>query len=150
MRLAEPFEMLRDRSDAMLRKSGKRPRVFLANLGTAADFTARATFAKSFFEAGGIEAIDSEGFADAGALAAAWKASGAGIVCLCSQDKVYLQHAEAAAKALQGAGARHIYLAGRPGEQEAAWRAAGVTGFIFAGGDALAILRKAYELMEQA
>ena len=31
-------------------------------------------------------------------------------------------------------------LAGRPGDYEAAWRAAGVDGFIFAGGDAVAIL----------
>jgi methylmalonyl-CoA mutase len=149
MRLAAPFERLRDQSDAIAKKAGKRPRVFLANLGTAADFTARATFARSFFEAGGIEAIDTEGFSDAGAIAAAWKASGAGLVCLCSQDKVYAQQAEAAAKALQTAGARHIYLAGQPGKQEAALRGAGVTDFIFAGGDALATLREAYALMEQ-
>ena len=150
IRLAMPFERLRDRSDQIAKQKGKRPRVFLANLGTAADFTARATFAKSFFETGGIEAIDSEGFSDATALAAAWKSSGAALVCLCSQDKVYAQQAETAAKALQTAGARHIYLAGRPGEQEAALRGAGVTGFVFAGGDALATLEKVYELMEQA
>jgi methylmalonyl-CoA mutase len=150
IRLSMPFEGLRDRSDRIAEQTGKRPRVFLANLGTAADFTARAMFAKSFFETGGIEAIDTEGFSDAGALAAAWKASGAGLVCLCSQDKIYAGQAEAAAKALQTSGARHIYLAGRPGEQEAALRSAGVTDFIFAGGDALATLRKAYELMEQA
>jgi methylmalonyl-CoA mutase len=150
MRLAAPFETLRDRSDAILKETGKRPRVFLANLGTAADFTARATFARSLFETGGIEAIDSEGFSDPSSLAAAWKASGARLVCLCSQDKVYAEQAVAAAKALQTSGARHIYLAGRPGEQEAALRGAGVTDFIFAGGDALATLREAYELMEQA
>jgi methylmalonyl-CoA mutase len=150
MRLAAPFEMLRDRSDAILKTTGNRPRVFLGNLGTAADFTARATFARSFFESGGIEAIDSEGFSGAGAIAAAWKASGAGLVCLCSQDKVYAQQAEAAARALQTAGARHIYLAGRPGERETALRGAGVTDFIFAGSDALATLRKAFELMEPA
>jgi methylmalonyl-CoA mutase len=148
MRLAAPFELLRDKSDAMLKKTGKRPRVFLANLGTAADFTARATFAKSFFETGGIEAVDGDGFSDPATLAAAWKASGAELVCLCSSDKVYALQAEAAAKALQTAGARHIYLAGRPGDQESALRGAGVTDFIFAGGDALAALRKAYELME--
>ena len=62
MRLAAPFELLRDRSDQILKKSGARPKIFLANLGTPADFTARATFAKSFFETGGIEAIDTEGF----------------------------------------------------------------------------------------
>src|ERR1700682_3563717 len=58
MRLAAPFERLRDRSDQILNDSGARPRVFLANLGTPADFTARATFAKSFFETGGIETVE--------------------------------------------------------------------------------------------
>jgi len=148
IRLAAPFEALRDRSDAMLKKTGQRPSIFLANLGTAADFTARATFAKSFFEAGGIEAIDNEGFADASALAAAFRASGAAFACLCSSDKTYAAHAIAAAEALQAAGARHIYLAGRPGDQEAALRGAGVGDFVFAGGDVLASLRDAYQRME--
>jgi len=149
MRLAAPFERLRDRSDQILKDNGKRPRVFLANLGTAADFTARATFAKSFFETGGIEAIECEGFSDTAALAAACTSSGAALACLCSSDKVYAQHAVATTQALQNAGAKHIYLAGRPGEQEAALREAGVTDFIFAGGDALATLQKAYETMER-
>jgi methylmalonyl-CoA mutase len=148
-RLAEPFERLRDRSDQILKATGKRPRVFLANLGSAADFTARATFAKSFFEAGGIEAIDSEGFADPAALAAVWKASGAPLVCLCSSDKLYAQHAVEATKALKAAASSHIYLAGRAGEQEAALREAGVADFIFAGGDVLPLLQKAYGLMER-
>jgi methylmalonyl-CoA mutase len=149
LRLAAPFELLRDRSDQILKSTGKRPCVFLANLGTAADFTARATFAKSFFEAGGIAAIDSEGFSDPASLAAACKASGSALVCLCSSDKVYAQHAVKAAQALQAAGSKHIYLAGRPGEQEAALREAGVGDFIVAGGDALPLLQKAYELMER-
>ena len=148
MRLAAPFEALRDKSDARLKSSGARPKVFLANLGTPADFTARATFAKSFFETGGVEAVDTEGFADPAVLAAAFKGSGAALVCLCSSDKVYAGQAEAAAKALQAAGARHIYLAGRPGEQEAALRGAGVSDFIFAGGDALAMLQQAWQRME--
>jgi methylmalonyl-CoA mutase len=150
MRLAAPFEALRDKSDAGLKRAGARPKIFLANLGTAADFTARATFAKSFFETGGIEAIDTHGFTDPVALAAAFKASGAATACLCSSDKVYTEHAAAAARALQAAGAMHIYLAGRPGEQEAALRAAGVGDFIFAGGDALAMLQDAWRRMEQA
>jgi methylmalonyl-CoA mutase len=149
IRLAAPFEALRDKSDAALKGRGTRPNVFLANLGTPADFTARATFAKSFFEAGGIQAVDSEGFAEPAKLAAAFKASGAALACLCSSDKVYAEHAEATAKALQTAGARHIYLAGRPAEAEAALRAAGVTGFVYAGGDALATLQDAYRRMEQ-
>jgi methylmalonyl-CoA mutase len=149
-RLAAPFERLRDRSDEILKKTGKRPSVFLANLGGASDFTARATFAKSFFESGGIEAIDSDGFSNASALAMACKASGATLACLCSSDKVYAEHAAEAATALQAAGIKHIYLAGRPGELEAALKTAGVGAFVFAGSDALAVLEDAYRKVEQA
>jgi methylmalonyl-CoA mutase len=144
MRLAAPFEALRDRSDQILKKRGARPKVFLANLGTPANFTAR------FFETGGIEAIDTEGFTDPAALAAAFRTSGATLACLCSSDKVYAGQAAGAAKALQAAGAKHIYLAGRAGEQEAALRAAGIDDFIFAGGDALTVLQEAYRLTEGA
>ena len=148
MRLAAPFEGLRDRSDQIRKETGARPKVFLANLGTPADFTVRATFAKSFFETGGIEAVDTEGFTDPATLAAAFRASGAALACLCSSDKVYAEHAAAAATAFQAAGARHIYLAGRASTQESALRAAGVNDFIFAGRDALATLQEAYRLME--
>jgi methylmalonyl-CoA mutase len=149
IRLAAPFEALRDKSDQILKSTGVRPKVFLANLGTPADFTARATFAKSFFETGGIEAVDTMGFTDPAALAAGFKASGAALACLCSSDKIYAAQAAAAAKALQAAGAKHIYLAGRPSELEAALRAAGVGDFIFAGGDALATLQEIYRLTER-
>ncbi len=149
MRLAEPFERLRDKSDARLKAGGERPKVFLANLGTPADFTARATFAKSFFEAGGILAVDSAGFADPTTLASAFRTSGAELACLCSNDKVYADRAASSARALQEAGCKHIYLAGRPAEAEAALRSAGVIGFIFGGADALATLNDAYRRMEQ-
>ena len=83
------------------------------------------------------------------ALAAAFKSSGATLACICSSDKVYAEKAPAAAKALHAAGAKHIYLAGRPGELEAALREAGISDFIFAGGDALAMLQQAWQRMEQ-
>ena len=157
-RLAIPFEKLRDQSDAILKKTGARPKVFLVTLGTAADFTARASFAKSFFETGGIEAVEvspapSEQAVtatdDPAALVAAFKSSGARLVCLCSSDKVYVGHAAAVATALQAGGATHIYLAGRPDEHEAAYRAAGVQDFVFAGCDAPAMLNAAYRLLDQ-
>ena len=67
-RSSEPYEALRDKSDVLAAK-GKRPSVFLANIGPVAAFTARATFAKNFFEAGGIEAPGNEGFASTQAAA---------------------------------------------------------------------------------
>jgi methylmalonyl-CoA mutase len=152
MRLAAPFEQLRDRSDDWLKATGARPTIFLATLGSAADFTARATFARSFFETGGIEAIAPPSPLPVGetvAIAAAFKASGAQLVCLCSSDEVYADHAAATAQALHAAGACHIYLAGRPGKLEATLRSAGVQDFIFAGVDALAILNDAWRRLEQ-
>jgi methylmalonyl-CoA mutase len=139
---------LRDRSDQILKERGDRPKIFLANLGTPSDFTARATFAKSFFEIGGIETIDTEGFTDAAVLAAAFQSSGAALACLCSRDMIYAEHAVVAAQALQAAGAKHIYLAGRPGEHEAAFRSAGVEDFVFAGVNAVAVLEQVYRQME--
>ncbi|MET0279019.1 MAG: methylmalonyl-CoA mutase subunit beta, partial [Pseudorhodoplanes sp.] len=61
IRLSEPFEKLRDASDAARNQSGARPKVFLATLGKPADNIARATFARNFFEAGGIEAVEFSG-----------------------------------------------------------------------------------------
>ena len=110
IRLAEPFEHLRDRSDAYLAKHGTRPKVFLACLGRPADFNARASFAKSLFEAGGIEAVEGSG----DNLRERFMESGAPLACLCSSDKVYAREAADAAKTLAAAGAKHIYLAGKP------------------------------------
>jgi len=139
-RLSEPFEKLRDASDAALEKTGARPKVFLANLGKPSDFTARTTFAKNFYEAGGIEAVSNDGFKTRDEMIAAFKASGAKLACLCSSDDVYGRGAMDAAKALTAAGAT-VHLAGRPGENEAAWRAAGIDTYIYAGGDVLATLQ---------
>jgi methylmalonyl-CoA mutase len=145
IRLAEPFERLRDASDRMLAETGARPKIFLANLGKLADFTARATFARNFFEAGGIAAVTNDGFASHDAMATAFMASGAKLACLCSSDAVY--EAEAAEAALALAGAAHIYLAGRPRVQEAAFKAAGVGTFVFVGCDVLATLVAAHDIL---
>ena len=147
-RLAEPFERLRDRSDAILRKAGARPKVFLANLGRPSDFTARATFAKNFYEAGGLEAVGNDGFADEATMVAAFGASRADVACLCSSDKVYETQAADAAKALSAAGAV-VHLAGRPGDHEAQWNAAGVKTYIHVGCDVLATLQSAHDTLSK-
>lgn len=146
IRLGEPFERLRDAADAAFAKTGKRPGMFLANLGTPADFNARAMFAKNFFEAGGIETIGNNGFADEAAMIDAFKSSGAAAACVCSSDDIYAARAVAAAQSLKAAGAAAIYLAGRPKEQDTL-KAAGIGSFIFAGCDVLAILRAAHDMM---
>ncbi len=138
-RIAEPFEALREAAEA----AAKAPAVFLATLGPVAAFTARATFAKNFFEAGGIAAAVPDGFAGTDALVAAFKASSTPFACLVSSDEVYGAEAAGAVKALKEAGATAVWLAGKPAAIEAELKAAGVEDFIFAGCDVLATLKKA-------
>ena len=151
MRLAEAYEALRDASDARLAAKGARPSVFLANLGTIPDFTARTIFAKNLFEAGGIEAPTNDGFASLDAMVAAFKASGAKLACLCSSDAIYAEQAVPAARALAAAGAT-LYLAGRPnvldatGEIESMLKDAGLTRFVFAGCNVIGMLSEAQRL----
>lgn len=141
-RLSELFETLRARSDAWLKTHGARPKVFLARLGTAADFTARSSFAQNFFEAGGIEALTDDNAN--GALGAAFADSGATLACICSSDRIYAQQATEAARHLKAAGASLVFLAGRPGDLEAELTGAGVDQFIYAGCDLLAILQQVH------
>ncbi len=136
LRVAEPFERLRDAAEAL----AERPRVFLAAIGSPSAHARRVGFARDLFEAGGIETIADSGASKAEDSATRFLASGAAMACLCGSDDAYREHAEAFARALKAAGANHLMLAGRPGDQETAWRAAGIDGFIFAGGDAVAIL----------
>ena len=150
IRLGEPFEQLRDAADDYAAKTGSRPKVFLANLGTPSVFTARATFAKNFFEAGGIEAVTNDGFSSTEALVTAFKTSGARFACLCSSNDVYAKDAVAAATALAKAGAVHLYLAGRGGELESALKAAGVATFIYSGCDMLKTLRGAHDMISRS
>ncbi len=142
-RLAEPYEALRDAADAYQAKTGRRPAVFLANLGTVAAFNARATFAANAFAAGGIEALSNDGFADAEAAAAAFRDSGATLACICSTDAIYAERAVATAEALARAGAGVIYLAGKPSDLAEPLKQAGVQAFLHVGCDLLALLNGA-------
>ncbi|MFG3053126.1 methylmalonyl-CoA mutase subunit beta [Kitasatospora sp. NPDC048239] len=139
VRRSQAYEALRTRSDAHLAATGERPRLFLASIGTAAAHTARTTYAANLFQAGGI-ATSSVAGTGAAAFAEAFAASGATVACLCSSDQLYGEHAEAVASALKAAGAARVLLAGRPGEQREAYERAGVDDFVFAGGDAVAVL----------
>jgi methylmalonyl-CoA mutase len=95
-------------------------------------------------EAGGLEAIYHGETATAEAAANRLKASDAPLACLCGADETYAGHATAFARAIKAAGAKGLALAGEPGADEAAWRAAGVDEFIFAGGNAVAALQGLY------
>ncbi|WP_417684766.1 methylmalonyl-CoA mutase subunit beta [Roseibium sp.] len=140
-RLAEPYEALREAANTAV---GGMPGIFLACLGSLSQFTARATWTSNAFAAGGISSLGGEAVADLTALVEAFKASGARSACLVSSDAIYAEQAEAAARSLKEVGADHLYLAGKPGDKEAALREAGVDTFIYAGCNLLDLLREAH------
>ncbi len=137
---AEAFEALREASDAYLSRTGKRPSVWLATLGSPKEFAARAGFARSLFASGGIAAIEPGKIETASSASDAFRSSGAKIACLCSSDEVYEGLAEPVARALKSAGADYVLLSGRPGDRREALRAAGIEGFMHKGCDQVAVL----------
>ena len=153
VRWAQEFEALRDAADVVTEARGRRPSVFLANLGPVAVHTARATFAKNLFEAGGLAAVSTEegrtvGFDGADATAAAFGDSGERLVCICSSDERYQESAAEVAAALKATGALKVYLAGNPGERRGELSAAGVDEFVHVGVDVLGILRGAHAALD--
>jgi methylmalonyl-CoA mutase len=134
IRLAAPFEALRDAAV----KADRPPAVFLATLGSLAEFSARADFARNFFAAGGIVSkeppVPPKTVAE---LAAAFRASGCRIAVLCSTDKMYETEAAGAAEALKKAGAQRVWLAGKH-------EGAGIDANIFAGADVVHLLELAH------
>jgi methylmalonyl-CoA mutase len=157
-RTAEPFEYLRDLADAYRARTRERPKIFLANLGPMAAFTVRATFAKSFFEAGGIEAVTNDGFPSLSALIGAFAASGTKLACICSSDEVYYSPAaaamtpnetivEEAVRDLRMAGSSLVYLAGRPIMRESSLRSAGIQDFVYSGCDLLAVVAAIHSVL---
>ena len=143
-RLAEPFDRLRDKSDAIVQRTGSRPRVYLAALGPEPAHRGRVAYVREWLEAGGFEAVTDGQSATAEQAVERMNASGAPLVCLCGDDRTYAAQAEAFAKSIRASGANGLALAGRPGDHEAEWRAAGVDDFIFAGGDAVKALEDLY------
>ncbi len=131
-RLAEPFEKLRESSKAT---------VFLANIGPIAEHTARATWIRGFYEAGGVVAVTNDGFEDAAQCADAFVESGAKFAVICAADSAFAGLSPFV-RALKEAQAAEVVVAGRPGPHEAMLREAGVDQFVFAGMDVLAELRR--------
>lgn len=139
-RLSEPFELLRDASDRALAAKGQRPAAFLASLGAVAEHATRSMWVVNALAAGGIESREKHGFADPAAAVAAFAESGASLAVISGPDAMYPEWVPALTGQLKAKGARVVAVAGRPGDHEAAFRAAGVDLFIYAGADLFSLL----------
>ncbi|TXH23121.1 MAG: methylmalonyl-CoA mutase small subunit [Mycobacterium sp.] len=109
VRYAAAFEALRNRSDAYLAKTGKRPQAVLLPVGPLAEHNIRTTFASNLLASGGIEAVN-PGTVDAQGVAAA--AAGQVAAVVCGTDARYADEASDIIKAARAAGVAHVYLAG--------------------------------------
>lgn len=109
VRYAAAFEALRNRSDAYLAKTGKRPQAVLLPVGPLAEHNIRTTFAANLLASGGIEAVN-PGTVDAAGVAAA--AAGQVAAVVCGTDARYADEASDVVKAARAAGVAHVYLAG--------------------------------------
>ncbi len=147
-RTSEPFESLRDAADAHRERTGARPRVFLCTLGTLAQFGARITWIGNALAAGGVETGGGQAYADATAAVTAFRECGSPVAVICSSDDIYADLGPDTAAALREAGAVTQILAGRYGDLEDRWRAAGVGQVLYAGCDVLEILRGLHEVLE--
>jgi methylmalonyl-CoA mutase len=140
-RPAEPYETLRDRSDALLAETGRRPRAFLATLGPLAAYTIRAGFARNLLQAGGVEVVEAGPTETADEVATAFAAADTPVAVLCSTDQIYAERAAASATALRAAGVGLLLLAGRA-------EVPGLDGHLAAGADALIVIKSVHTAWE--
>ncbi|NUQ81869.1 MAG: acyl-CoA mutase large subunit family protein [Bacteroidetes bacterium] len=143
-RLAEAFEKLRADSFAHADRHGTPPTVFLAILGDASQFKARADFSRGFFETGGFRVVyPPAGFATPEEAVKAAAESRPGAVVICSTDETYPELVPPLAagmkKVLPGV---PVVLAGFPKDQVEAHKASGVDEFIFLGADVIQIANR--------
>jgi len=130
-RLATRYEALRDAADAYRAKNGHGPKIHLANLAALRRHKARADFTRAFFETGGFEVAGGEGATDPAVIADKAAASGAQLVVICGHDEDYVALVPAVAGALKAKiPGVTVILAGDPGENAAAYTAAGLDTFI--------------------
>src|SRR5699024_1828481 len=108
-RYAEPFEQLRD-------APASRP-VFLATMGSLADYTARNGYAANVFAAGGVPTVEAGATENVDDVVQQWnqqrQQSGVTVACLCGPDDAYRQWGSQLITALRQAGATRVLIAGR-------------------------------------
>ena len=139
---AHAFEAMRDRPASTP--------VFLATMGTVAAHTARATFASNLFAAGGVAVVNPGRLDDLDAVLAAYTGPDGGqpVVCLTGSDAAYAAWGADLVAALRSAGARHVILAGKPGDDTVA--ADLVDDSCAMGLDALAFLHRTRQVLGAA
>ena len=128
---AEPFERLRDATEAYVHKTGNRPKVFLANMGPIPQHKARADFSYGFFSVASFDIVTNNGFQSVDAACDAANQSGAKVIVICSTDDAYPEFVPPLTQQLKNDDPdRIVMLAGYPKDHIASFKEAGVDDFI--------------------
>lgn len=130
-RAAEEYEALRDASAAFAEKTGAAPAIIQLNMGPSRKYRLRADWTAAFFEAAGFAVDGKRDFKSSDDALQALAETPAVIAVITSDDATYLETVESLAKSVKAAKPGvHLLVAGAPGDNEAAWRAAGVDEFV--------------------
>jgi hypothetical protein len=111
-------------------------------LADQATIQPRLAFTRGFFGACWFDVVESP-------LADVLAGPAPVVAVLCGDDASYAAAAADTAKALKAAGATLVLLAGKPGEAEASYRAAGIDGFAFLGADVPATGHALWQALSQ-
>lgn len=140
-RLAEMFEELRIASKNYKKKSGSKPKVFLATMGPLKQFKGRADFSRAFFEIGGFEIVYPNGFTTTYEAVKSAIESKAQVVVICSTDDTYPDLVPPIVKGIKEKSKDvSVILAGYPKDQIELHKKSGVDDFIYLGADAHKVL----------
>lgn len=131
------------RAEIMAGKWNKQ--VFLLNVGSIAEFKARADFAMGFLQVGGFEVISDAGHATLAEAVKAGQASGAAAFCLCSSDDNYQSLVPELGKLMKN---EILILAGYPKDLVPQYTTQGIKVFIHVRADLHATLGDLAKLME--
>jgi methylmalonyl-CoA mutase len=126
VRIAEPFEKLRQRTTEHARATGRYPKVLLLKHGDIKMKGARANFVINFFGCAGFDLVEAEEY----------DGTDADLIVLCSSDPEYLALAQEVCSKVKAP----VLVAGNPKEQIEQLQAAGVQGFIHIFSDAIQTL----------
>ncbi len=130
-RAAEEYEALRDASTAFTTRTGDAPAILQLNIGPSGRYRLRADWTASFFEAAGFSIDGVRDFANINEAVNAALTSKATTAVITSDDATYLESVVPLASAVKAARPNiTLLVAGAPGDNEAAWRAAGVDEFV--------------------
>ena len=143
-RWTEDYERLRGQTETYEKDSGKKVRVFLANMGPLSQHKARADFTTGFMEVACFEVLSNDGFPTVGEAASAAASSGADVTVICSTDDTYPELVPQLAEQIKASCPDMlVLLAGAPAaEYTDVYKQAGVDDFIHLRSNCLDILQK--------